>query len=89
MDASSKAEQKQAAKAQKRMKFSRATPEGLQLILQKEQISFYLDTGERVIAIYVRVSTDSINQISSFEMQQSYYTEMVERHEGWKPLLCA
>jgi DNA invertase Pin-like site-specific DNA recombinase len=84
LDANSKAEQRQAAKAQKRIKFSRTAPEGLQLIPQKEQISFYLDTGERVIAIYVRVSTDSINQISSFEMQQSYYTEMVERHEGGK-----
>ena len=84
MNANSKAEQRQAAIAQKRKKFSRAAPEGLQLIPQKEQISFYLDTGKRIIAIYVRVSTDSINQISSFEMQQSYYTEMVERHEGWK-----
>ena len=84
MDANDKAAQKQAEKAKKRKKFSRTAPEGLQLIPQKEQISFYLDTGERDIAIYVRVSTDSINQVSSFEMQQSYYTEMVEHHEGWK-----
>lgn len=45
--------------------------------------TFLADDSEKRVAIYVRVSTDSINQTSSFELQKNYYTDIVDRHKGW------
>ena len=47
----------------------------------KEQ-DFYDDAPKRV-APYVRVSTDNIQQTSSYELQKTYYEDMVKRHENW------
>jgi DNA invertase Pin-like site-specific DNA recombinase len=44
---------------------------------------FFTDTSPRNVAIYARVSTDSEQQIYSLEWQQKYYTDYVNRHEGW------
>lgn len=49
---------------------------------EKEE-TFLADDSEKRVAIYVRVSTDSINQTSSFELQKNYYTDIVEKHKGW------
>ena len=48
---------------------------------RKEQ-DFYDDDPKRV-AVYVRVSTDNIQQTSSYELQKNYYEDMVSRHENW------
>ena len=45
--------------------------------------TFLADDSEKRVAVYVRVSTDSINQTSSFELQKNYYTDIVEKHKGW------
>lgn len=45
--------------------------------------TFLSDDSEKRVAIYVRVSTDSINQTSSFELQKNYYTDIVEKHKNW------
>ena len=44
---------------------------------------FYTDTSPRNTAVYARVSTDSEKQTYSFEWQRKYYTDFVNRHEGW------
>lgn len=41
------------------------------------------DTQPERIAVYARVSTDSENQTSSYELQKNYYEEMVKRHPNW------
>ena len=46
--------------------------------------SFYNDTREKRIAVYARVSTDTLSQTSSYELQKNYYTATIERHSGWK-----
>ena len=43
---------------------------------------FHSDTKKRV-AVYARVSTDGINQTSSYELQRNYYEEMIKSRENW------
>lgn len=45
--------------------------------------SFRIDEYQRV-GVYARVSTDSSSQASSFELQQTYYEEFVQKHEKWE-----
>ncbi|MCL1844779.1 MAG: recombinase family protein [Defluviitaleaceae bacterium] len=45
---------------------------------------FFTDTSPRNVAIYARVSTDGEHQTHSIEWQQKYYSDYVNRHEGWK-----
>ena len=35
------------------------------------------------VAVYCRVSTDGISQVTSFELQKKYYLKYVKRHFGW------
>lgn len=36
------------------------------------------------VAVYVRVSTDDINQTTSFELQRKYYEDFVRQNEKWE-----
>lgn len=45
--------------------------------------SFRIDEYQRA-AVYARVSTDASSQTSSFELQQTYYTEFIQKHEKWE-----
>ena len=36
------------------------------------------------VAVYVRVSTDDVNQTTSFELQRKYYENFVHQHEKWE-----
>ena len=42
-----------------------------------------IDTHQRV-GIYARVSTDNVEQTSSYELQKKYYEEFVTKHPNWK-----
>ena len=35
------------------------------------------------VAAYARVSTVDINQTTSYELQKNYYTDLIQKHEGW------
>lgn len=48
-----------------------------------EEVDFYEDTSAKNVALYARVSTDSDKQTSSYEMQQKYYSKLIENHKGW------
>ncbi len=54
----------------------------LEFIPGKKKADFYDDVPRRV-AVYVRVSTDNIQQTSSYELQKNYYEEYVNAHERW------
>jgi len=71
------------AKARKRARYAMASPEGIEVTLAKPRIKILEKTGVQRIAIYVRVSTDNASQTTSFEIQQKYYVDMVNRNEGW------
>lgn len=49
-----------------------------------ELVNFYEDTSRKRVAVYARVSTDSVNQTSSYELQKNYYEDLVARHPGWE-----
>lgn len=41
------------------------------------------DGGIKRVAPYIRVSTDSDEQTSSYELQKNYFTEYVSAQPGW------
>ncbi len=44
---------------------------------------FYTEQSQRV-AVYARVSTDGINQVSSYQLQQYHYREMISKQDNWE-----
>lgn len=57
--------------------------DGLEVIPARRQDTYLDYQLEKNVVIYVRVSTDDPKQTSSFELQKNYYTDIVNRHEGW------
>ena len=47
------------------------------------QEDFYNDTNEKRVAVYARVSTDGINQTSSYELQRNHYEDIINKRPGW------
>ncbi len=41
-------------------------------------------SGKRKVAAYARVSTDSDEQLNSYEAQISYYTDYIKRRNDWE-----
>ena len=41
-------------------------------------------TRKKRIGVYVRVSTDSSDQLNSYASQIKYYTELIEQHPEWE-----
>lgn len=58
-------------------------PEHHKVISAKKQIDYYDNDVYQRVAVYVRVSTDSAKQTSSYEIQRQYYEEFVTRHPLW------
>lgn len=73
---------KQEQKQRIRERYKGAEMDKVEVIHARKQPSFYDDVPRRV-AVYVRVSTDSVNQTTSYELQKNYYEDMVKRHENW------
>lgn len=42
------------------------------------------DTSTKRVAVYARVSTDNVEQTSSYELQRNYYEDYVSKHPGWE-----
>ena len=52
-----------------------------EVIPARKQRDFYDTDEHQRVAVYVRVSTDNIQQTSSYELQKNYYEDMVNRHD--------
>lgn len=50
---------------------------------EKKQPGFYDNDIHQRVAVYARVSTGSVSQTSSFELQKKYYEDFVIRHPRW------
>lgn len=50
----------------------------------KNQTDISLGDNPQRVAVYCRVSTDGISQVTSFELQKKYYIKYVRQHFGWK-----
>ena len=69
-------------KARIRERYKGLSVDQAEVIPAKKQQDFYDDEPKRV-AVYVRVSTDNIQQTSSYELQKNYYEDMVSRNPNW------
>ena len=62
---------------------TKVDPENYEFIPAKKPIDYYdNDIGQRV-AVYARVSTDNVQQTSSYELQKKYYEDFVVHHPNW------
>ena len=50
----------------------------------KKQIDYYDNDVHQRVAVYARVSTDSVSQTNSFELQKKYYEDFVVHHPNWE-----
>lgn len=69
-------------KAKIRERYKGLSVDQAEVIPARKQQDFYDDEPKRV-AVYVRVSTDNIQQTSSYELQKNYYEDMVSRNPNW------
>ena len=69
-------------KAEIRERYKGLSVDQAEVIPARKQQDFYDDEPKRV-AVYVRVSTDNIQQTSSYELQKNYYEDMVSRNPNW------
>ena len=58
-------------------------PDNYEFFPAKKQIDYYDNDTPQRVGIYVRVSTDNIQQTSSYELQKKYYEDFVIRHPNW------
>lgn len=50
----------------------------------KKQLDYYDNDVHQRVAVYARVSTDSVSQTNSFELQKKYYEDFVVHHPNWE-----
>ncbi len=73
---------KELHKSKIRERYKGSKTELLEVIPGKKTAGFY-DNIARRVAVYVRVSTDNIQQTSSYELQKNYYEEKVRKNPQW------
>lgn len=73
---------KELRRAKIRERYKGSDNELLEVIPGKKVADFYDDVKRRV-AVYVRVSTDNLQQTSSYELQKNYYEEKVSKNPNW------
>lgn len=63
--------------------YTKIDPENYEFIPAKKQIDYYDNDIPQRVAVYARVSTDNVQQTSSYELQKKYYEEFVIHHPNW------
>ena len=71
-------------KAKIRERYKGIDRERLEVIPAAQKVNVFEEDVEQRVAVYVRVSTDDPNQTSSFELQKNHYSDVIDRHPGWK-----
>lgn len=62
---------------------TKVDPENYEFIPAKKPIDYYDNDIEERVAVYARVSTDNVQQTSSYELQKKYYEDFVVHHPNW------
>lgn len=83
MRQSEKALPKEEQKAKIRERYKGVDTDILEVIPAKKKADFY-DNVKRRVGVYVRVSTDGLQQTSSYELQKNYYEDKVNNNENWE-----
>lgn len=70
-------------KAKIRKRYKGISPDELTIIPANPTENIFDNNTHKRVGIYARVSTESVNQTSSYELQKNYYEDMVNRHPNW------
>ena len=62
---------------------TKVNPENYEFIPAKKPIDYYDNDIRQRVAVYARVSTDNVQQTSSYELQKKYYEDFVVHHPNW------
>nr|MBQ4455171.1 recombinase family protein [Clostridia bacterium] len=81
-------EEKRAAEKEARARVTRRVrvqidPDKYRYFPEEEEKDYFDDEVNQRVAIYARVSTGSIMQATSYELQKKYYEEFVSKHPNW------
>lgn len=74
--------EEQKEKVRKRIN-TQIDPNDYAFIPAKKQVDYYDNDIQQRVAVYARVSTDNIQQTSSYELQKKYYEDFVIHHPNW------
>lgn len=75
--------EKELRKAKIRKRYKGINLENCEIIPALAQPKLYEDNKNKRVATYARVSTIDVNQTTSYELQKNYYTDLINKHEGW------
>ena len=81
-----KSTRKQLAERKERVRWrinTKVDPENYEFIPAKKPIDYYDNDIRQRVAVYARVSTDNVQQTSSYELQKKYYEDFVVHHPNW------
>ena len=67
-----------------RSRYRTSKADELEKIPAKPRPSLFEDDSDKNVAVYARVSTLATQQTSSFELQQTHYTNLIDRQSGWE-----
>ena len=67
-----------------RERYKGVDPDSLDVIPAAPKKDIYQTEEDQRIAVYARVSTDNLQQTSSYELQKNYYEDLVNRNPHWK-----
>lgn len=62
---------------------TKVDPENYEFIPAKKPIDYYDNDIRQRVTVYARVSTDNVQQTSSYELQKKYYEDFVVHHPNW------
>ena len=71
-------------KAHIRERYKGVDEDQLRVIPAKPKLDIFDQNRILNTAIYARVSTDDVNQTSSYELQKNHFTDLVNRNPNWK-----
>jgi DNA invertase Pin-like site-specific DNA recombinase len=71
------------ARTHKRNRVRTASRDGIETTRERPKPTYYDTIGNERVGIYARVSTCMSQQTLSYEMQQKYYSDMVEMRPNW------
>ena len=67
-----------------RERYKGVDPDSLDVIPAAPKKDIYQTEEDQRVAVYARVSTDNLQQTSSYELQKNYYEDLVNRNPHWK-----
>ncbi len=82
-DITNKSDDIQRKKERIRKRYAGVDMDSIRVIPARVDVDIFDDDGPKRVAVYARVSTDSVNQTSSYELQKNYYEDLVKRHPSW------